>query len=134
MRSARLFLPLTISLFMKRVSVRDPKRGSGGTSRLTTRARLGIFSPFLRSRVHAFARSKLGPERENATTRERANAIRTSLFQAVQRTAASSAAFVKVPGWLKSLLPAGTQARYVSAPKVKNFRQAAARIRLPGGS
>src|SRR5438445_12373465 len=33
-----------------------------------------------------------------------------------------AAAFVKVPGWLKSLLPAGTQARYVSAPKgLKTF-------------
>src|SRR3981081_612195 len=45
MRSARLFLPLSMSLFMKRVSVRLPKRGSGGTSRFTTRARRGMESP-----------------------------------------------------------------------------------------
>src|SRR5579859_1116158 len=45
MRSARLFLPLSISLFIKRVRVRDPNRGSGGTSRLITRARRGIDSP-----------------------------------------------------------------------------------------
>src|SRR5437879_12565070 len=45
MRSAKLFLPLSMSLFMKRVRVRDPKRGSGGTSLLITRARLGMDSP-----------------------------------------------------------------------------------------
>src|SRR3977135_3677970 len=45
MRSAKLFLPFSMSLFMKRVRVRLPNLGSGGTSLLTTRARLGMDSP-----------------------------------------------------------------------------------------
>src|SRR5215471_3777765 len=56
-RSAKLFLPLTMSLFMKRVSVRLPKRGSGATSRFSTRARRGtcVVSP-------AFERSLLSSQ------------------------------------------------------------------------
>src|SRR5437588_12726674 len=75
MRSARLFLPLSISLFMKRVRVRLPNRGSGGTSRLTTRARRGMNSPL--------GVSDRKNEPCSSGTEDR-----------------RGAAFVKVPGWL----------------------------------
>src|ERR687888_411101 len=45
MRSARLFFPSTMTLLMKRARLLLPKRASGGTSRRTTRARLGIQPP-----------------------------------------------------------------------------------------
>src|SRR5579884_143742 len=44
MRSATLFLPSRITLLMNFCTMRFPYRGSGGTSRRTTRARRGICS------------------------------------------------------------------------------------------
>src|ERR1051326_8196101 len=126
MCSARLFLPFIISLFMNRVSVRLPKRGSGGTSLLITRARLGTLSPFLRSRARAFPRSKW---LLNTQTRQRVNALthlRTSLVQAVQRTAAFARRSCKyrLLGWLKGLfLPQCVkQARYVIGSRLVSRR------------
>ena len=60
----------SMSLLMKRVTVRLPKRGSAGTSRLITRARRGMLN---------------SPSDDPGT----------SLVQAVQRTAASTRAFVQ---------------------------------------
>src|SRR5216683_5828539 len=80
MRSARLFLPLSMSLFMKRVRVRLPKRGSGGTSRFTTRARRGMDTPW------RFEREPFSSGTEDHRL--------------------SRAVFVQVPGWLRGLLPA----------------------------
>src|SRR5215475_6064133 len=78
MRSARLFFPLSIILFMKRVRVRLPKRGSGGTSRLITRARRGMDSPQSgTSLVQAVQRTGRG--------RERRRAVRASTYWVAQR-------------------------------------------------
>src|SRR4051812_29203323 len=108
MRSASDFLPFIISLFMKRVRVRLPNRGSAGTSRLITRARRGMLEVSLRRTIHG-----------------------TSLVQAVQRTdrrahQAHGVTFVQVPGWLNGLLPATpspkrvgkVRTRYVSAERL----------------
>src|SRR5438067_9671722 len=92
MRSARLFLPLSISLFMKRVSVRLPNRGSGGTSRFTTRARRGMLeSPFERSKRNEPCSSGTEDRRDGRDVRESTS-------------------------WLSGLLPAVvSRFRYVSA-------------------
>src|SRR5438067_12142299 len=110
MRSARLFLPLSISLFMKRVSVRLPNRGSGGTSRFTTRARRGMLeSPFERSKRN---------EPCSSGTEDRRDLER--------------AAFVKVPGGSVAYYPLlQQQVQFVSAYFSVSRRMKRATLREP---